>query len=511
MSQASAHFFLKNLHLVAIYHYLRAVKVFLSRFAVCFALLLGAVPLCAQWIPAPTPKREYRAVWLTTLKNLDWPSAPATTPLGEERQRQELCAILDTLQAVGINTVLLQTRLRGDVIYPSLHEPFSAFLTGKSGRRPTTYDPLQFAIEECHKRGMQCHAWMVALQVKDNKYVDPSSDAVVNHLCTMVREVVKGYDVDGIHLDYIRYPERQASGQAGKQTNRSSNTDAQAKRDNVTRCLRAVYHTVKAEKPWVCVSTAPLGKYRDTRRASSQGWNAYNTVFQEAQEWVREGICDVLFPMMYYDAHHFYPFVEDWAAHSYGRHFAAGLGIYQLAPDQLDWDIHTMLRQISYVRAFEGTTGGLPCYGDGACGYALFRAGFIMDNTKGIRDELRLLNAQPALVPALTWAATLRPDSPSAVSVTLVGDSIRIRWQTTGASLRYNLYCAVGTHMDLDDSRCLYLAAQDATSFTIPRPTRMQDVTLALTAIDRYGSESRPVVCYIPAAKKPQKDKTIIP
>ena len=493
MTQAPAHFFLKNLHLVAFYHYLRAVKVFLSRIVVCLTLLAGAVPLCAQWTPAPTPKREYRAVWLTTLKNLDWPSAPATTPLGEERQRQELCNILDTLQAVGINTVLLQTRLRGDVIYPSLHEPFSAFLTGKSGRRMTTYDPLQFAIAECHKRGMQCHAWMVALQVKDNKYVDPSSEAVVNHLCTMVREVVKGYDVDGIHLDYIRYPEKTKGME-------------QWRRDNVTRCLRAVYHTVKAEKPWVCVSTAPLGKYRDTRRTSSQGWNAYNTVFQEAQEWLREGICDALFPMMYYDAHHFYPFVEDWAAHSYGRHFAAGLGIYQLAPEQLDWDIHTLLRQMNYVRAFEGVSGYLPCYGDGACGYALFRAGFILDNTKGIRDELRRLNAYPALVPALEDHHHSRPDSPSAVNVTLVGDSIRISWSDAShADVAYNLYRAVGSPLDIDDSRCLYLTYQSGPPVTVPRPTRTQDVTFALTAIDRYGNESRPVVWTIPTVREPKR------
>lgn len=482
------------------------MKVFLSRIVVCLTLLAGASPLYAQWVSVPTPKREYRAVWLTTLKNLDWPSAPATTPLGEERQRQELCDILDTLQAVGINTILLQTRLRGDVIYPSLHEPFSAFLTGKSGRRPSTYDPLQFAIDECHKRGMQCHAWMVALQVKDNKYVDPASEAVVNHLCTMVREVVKGYDVDGIHLDYIRYPEKSSGGQADRRSGRGTAVDAQTKRDNVTRCLRAVYRTVKAEKPWVCVSTAPLGKYRDTRRASSQGWNAYNTVFQEAQEWLREGICDVLFPMMYYDAHHFYPFVEDWASHSYGRHFAAGLGIYQLAPEQLNWDIHTLLRQINYVRAFEGPTGSLPCYGDGASGYALFRAGFIMANTKGIRDELRRLNAYPALVPASADQHHARPDSPSAVNITLVGDAIRISWAApTHPATAYNLYRAVGTPLDIDDSRCLYLTYQHGPTIAVPRPTRTLDVTYALTAIDRYGNESRPVVWTIPAARKPKR------
>ena len=451
----------------------------------------------AQWAPSATPKREYRAVWLTTIKNLDWPSAPATSPAGEERQRAELTAILDTLKAVGINTVLLQTRLRGDVIYPSSLEPFSAFITGKDGRRTMTYDPLQFAIDECHRRGMQCHAWMVALQVKDNKYVDPSSPAVVDHLCHMVREVVRGYDVDGIHLDYLRYPEKSAAQPAKKskspQANKATKDDAQWRRDQVTACLRAVYRTVKAEKPWVCVSVAPLGKYRNTARASSQGWNAYNTVYQEAQEWLREGICDALFPMMYYDAHHFYPFVEDWASHTYGRHFAAGLGIYQLDPAQLNWGLNTFRSQLHYVRAFADGT-----YARTANGYALFRAGFIMNNIKGIRDELRYLNAHPALVPALTWESGHRPDSPSAVSFTLTGDSIRISWSQqankSAGELHYNLYCAVGNPFDIDDARSLFLTYQSGTTITVPRPTRTEDVTFALTAIDRYGNESRPVV-----------------
>lgn len=492
-----AHFFERISSYTRFFSYLRGVKRFVALKLLFLSLLIVAygVPLHAQeaWKPAVTPKREYRAVWLTTIKNLDWPSAAATTAAGEQRQRAELCAMLDTLKAVGINTVLLQTRLRSDVIYPSLREPFTAFLTGKEGNQTTTYDPLRFAIDECHKRGMLCHAWMVALQVKDNKYVDPAEPAVVSHLCDMVREVVRGYDVDGIHLDYLRYPEK-TKGQD------------QWRRDNVTACLRAVYRTVKAEKPWVCVSTAPLGKYRSTARASSQGWNAYNTVFQEAQEWLHEGICDALFPMMYYDGGNFYPFVDDWAAHTYGRHFAAGLGIYQLASNELNWSLHTIRSQMNYVRDFGNGT-----YANSACGYALFRAGFIMNNTKGIRDELHHLNGSPALVPALTWHSSSRPDSPSAVSFTLAGDSIHISWAANkpisqqgnkaSSELRYNLYCAVSNPLDIDDASCLYLIYQSGPMLTVPRLTRTQDVTYALTAIDRYGNESRPVVWHLKAKK----------
>ena len=457
------------------------------------ALLILMLVMCgltaahAQF--ADTPKREYRAVWLTTIKGLDWPTHTATTAYGEEQQKAELRHILDTLQAVGINTVLLQTRLRGDVIYPSLMEPFASVFTGHEGRRPS-YDPLAFAIDECHRRGMQCHAWMVALQVKDNKYVDPSSAAVVDHLCSMVREVVRGYDVDGIHLDYIRYPEKTHGNESWR-------------RDNITRVMRAVYATVKAEKPWVIVSAAPLGKYRDTRRYSSHGWNAWGTVFQEAQEWTREGIVDALFPMLYYKDQHFYPFVDDWSANAHGRHFAAGLGIYQLDRQEQNWPLSVIRQQICYTRSFDThTADGMTC-GTGANGYALFRAGFICNNTKGLKDELRHLNATPALVPALTWQRGENPDAPQGVSVTLMADHIRISWAATDPHLHYNLYRSVGTPVRLDDARHLCRTYLEGSSITLPRlrtstPIAAQgeasDTYYALTAIDRYGRESRPVI-----------------
>ena len=252
----------------------------------------------------------------------------------------------------------------------------------------------------------------------------------------------------------------------------------------------------------MCVSVAPLGKYRNTARASSYGWNAYHTVFQEAQEWLREGICDVLFPMLYYDAHHFFPFVDDWSEQSYGRHFVAGLGAYQLAPEELNWDINVILRQIHFVRAFEGAEEGT-CYGDGASGYALFRARFIMQNTKGIRDALHYLNQYPALVPALAWEKKGRPDSPSSVSFSCVGDSIRIQWMARGGQgIRYNLYRAIGSKaVDITDGCHLYLTYQEGTTITVPRATRTLDAAYALTAIDRYGNESRPVMWTIPAVK----------
>lgn len=476
----------------------------------------------------PLQKREYRAVWLTTLKNLDWPSRPATSPAEEERQRSELCTMLDTLQAVGINTVLLQTRLRGDVIYPSLIEPFATVFTGKEGRRPT-YDPLAFAVKECHKRGMQCHAWVVALQVKDNIYVDPSQTAVVDHLCRVVDEIVRNYNVDGIHLDYIRYPEK-TKGQD------------QWRRDNVTRCMRAVYNTVKELKPWVCVSAATLGKYRDTKRFSSYGWNAYNTVFQEAQAWTSEGIVDALFPMLYYRDKHYFPFVADWAEHANGRHFVAGLGIYQLDKAEQNWDLEAIRCQLEFMRSFEGSVResiepgwGFEkvqesmIYGKGASGYALFRAGFIMKDTKGIRNEIRAWNHLPALVPVIPTATTVNPSAPAMLRGSISRDKVTLRWvPSTHPGLpsstpeqpiathseepvRYILYRSVGTPVDIDNASHIWKTYQEGTSVTVTRCTRRQNTYYAVTAIDKYGRESAPAYWTDKVLKPKQTDHKLQP
>ena len=132
------------------------------------ALTLGITLVHAQFVDAP--KREYRAVWLTTIKGLDWPDETQAGRDREEEQKEALCTILDSLQGININTILLQTRIRGDVIYPSRIGPFTQVFTGQHGVAPT-YDPLAYVIDECHKRGMQLHAWLVTIPLGDEAHV----------------------------------------------------------------------------------------------------------------------------------------------------------------------------------------------------------------------------------------------------------------------------------------------------------------------------------------------------
>ncbi|MBQ5627487.1 MAG: family 10 glycosylhydrolase, partial [Bacteroidaceae bacterium] len=320
----------------------------------------------------PSPKYEYRAVWLTTIENLDWPRTQVKRPADIEKQKAELVVILDSLQAMHINTVLLQTRVRGDVIYPSSIEPISHVLTGVSGKSPG-YDPLAFAIEECHKRGIRLHAWLVTLPLgKDEHvrrlgrnslpnrqsnlctrykgawYMEPGNPATADYIAALVKEIVQNYDVDGIHLDYVRYPDSVDGYPDGSLFVRHGKRMSLAawRRSNITRIAAGVYSAVKQLKPWVCVSCAPLGKYDNLTRYSSLGWDAYNTVYQDAQGWLRDGIMDALFPMLYFNGNNFYPFVLDWCENSHGRHVAPGVGIYRLLPVYGGWPQLEIERQM---------------------------------------------------------------------------------------------------------------------------------------------------------------------
>ena len=415
------------------------------------------------------PKYEYRAVWLTTIENLDWPHTQVRIPADVERQKAELVTILDSLQAMHINTVLLQTRVRGDVIYPSSIEPFSHVLTGKSGKDPG-YDPLAFAIEECHKRGIQLHAWLVTLPLgkmehvrrlgkkalptknpaictryKGAWYMEPGNPATADYITALVTEIVQNYDIDGIHLDYVRYPDSVDGYPDGylfvKYGKRMSL--ATWRRANITRIADSVYSAVKQLKPWVRVSCAPLGKYSNLARYSSLGWDAYNTVYQDAQGWLRDGVMDVLFPMLYFNGNNFYPFVLDWCENRHGRHVVPGIGIYRLVPEHGGWPQIEIERQMCTSRSAT------------ADGIMMFRTAHLVGNAGGVRDIYTRIYDRPALIPPMDWIVDA-PATPCVTEALRDVSGISLQWGAVSPSegfpaVRYNVYAAIGDTVDVDN------------------------------------------------------------
>ncbi|MBQ9362037.1 MAG: family 10 glycosylhydrolase [Bacteroidaceae bacterium] len=475
---------------------------------------------------ADIPKRELRAVWVTTLSGLDWPKTKATSQFGIEQQKRELCQLLDQLKACHINTILLQTRVRGSVIYPSAIEPWDQCLTGQFDRSPG-YDPLAFAIEETHRRGMELHAWVVtipAFKVEVAKrmgrrsllsthpdllkkyngqyYLDPGLPGTADYLSAVVAEIVSKYDVDGIHFDYIRYPENAASfpdGTTYKKYGQGKNKTPW-RRDNVTTIVRRLYKEVKSHKPWVVMSSSPVGKYRDTHRYSSKGWNCFDAVHQDAQGWLREGIQDALFPMMYFTGDHFYPFAVDWQEGSYGRHVAPGLGIYFLHPQEKNWSLDVITRELFYLRQ------------NGLAGQAYFRSRFLTDDVKGIYGYLRnTFYAYPALPPQYQWSDSIPPTKPDGFTLAETGNPMgQLCWHPSTdnqqGGVRYNVYASSSFPVDTSRPENLVAMLLPSPCYTYNRVTTLLcGLHLAVTAIDRSGNESEPAQLALPERKTPTR------
>lgn len=445
----------------------------------------------------PNPKYEVRAVWLTTIGGIDWPHSYAQSERSAEKQKEELRAILDRLQKANINTVLLQTRIRATTIYPSQYEPWDGCLSGFPGKSPG-YDALQFAIDECHKRGMEVHAWVVTIpvgkwnsygcrqlrkrfprlikRIDQDGYMDPEAPQTGSYLAEMCREIVQRYDVDGIHLDYIRYPETWKF-RIGKDQARG----------NITRIVEKIHQAVKQEKPWVKMSCSPIGKFDDLSRYWSHGWNAYTKVAQDAQAWLKDGLMDELFPMMYFRGDQFFPFAIDWKEHSYGKIIAPGLGIYFLDPKEGKWNISDITSELYHLRNI----------GEG---HAFFRNKFLLDNHQGVYDFVTAhFNRYPALVPPMTWESNKRPLQPVTLCIEEKEGTTTLRWDN---SLQYEDGTAIKTpsiYNNVYASKEYPVDVHDARNLILTRTTRRQLTTrtgstptyYAVTTTDGFGNESR--------------------
>ena len=454
--------------------------------------LLVLLSLIAAISASAQPKYEVRAVWLTTIGGIDWPSTYAHDDMGITEQQRQLIGILDRLKAAGINTVLLQTRVRATTIYPSNIEPWDGCLSGKPGRSPG-YDALQFAIDECHRRGMELHAWVVTIpvgkwnsygcqqlrrrfgklimKIGEEGYMNPESSFTADYIAGICEEITKNYDVDGVHLDYIRYPE----------TWRGRKSSS-----HITNIVRTIYEKVKFYKPWVKLSCSPIGKYDDLSRYRSNGWNARSRVAQDAQYWLQAGWMDQLYPMMYFQSNNFYPFALDWQENSHGRTISAGLGIYMLHPKEGRWQLPEVKRQLNVSRQI-------------GMGHCYFRARFLLDNIKGVYDYAQWFDRHPALVPPMTWEHHAPPTPPTSFKVRHNAKEDQLSWSgaqdhSNGPYLLYNIYSSDEYPVDISNPANLIATRYLWEHIQIPQTiTVKRSLHYAVTAIDRYGNESMPV------------------
>ncbi|MFZ1313515.1 MAG: family 10 glycosylhydrolase [Chitinophagaceae bacterium] len=397
------------------------------------------------------PKYEFRGVWIATVNNIDWPQSGMTDP---EKQKADYIRLLDLHQQNGMNAMIVQVRPAADAFYPSQYEPWSQWLTGVQGKPPTPYyDPLQFMIEETHKRGMEFHAWLnpyravhhigqssVApnhisrvhpewfLTYGDKKYFNPGNKEAQAFVVKVVRDIVKRYDVDAIHMDDYFYPYRipgkefPDAASYAKSGSKLSKDDW--RRSNVDTIILALSKAIKEEKKMCRFGISPFSVWRnkdkDPVRGSDTraGQTNYDDLYADILLWLQKGWIDYVTPQLYLEIGHdkidYAKMLDWWSRNSFGRHIYIGHGIYRTAENQPKWKNPAELpNQIKLLRRYPNVQGSI-----------YFSSKSFERNPNGWNDSLRdNYYKYPALLPPMRWIDNEKP-WPPIVERSITNDSI---------------------------------------------------------------------------------------
>jgi uncharacterized lipoprotein YddW (UPF0748 family) len=446
-------------------------------------------------------QRETRAVWVTTNFRLDWP--PKT--LNQEVQKSELRNIIDNIKRKKLNTVYFQVRSNGTTMFESSYEPYSPYLTGKTGGKPS-YDPLEEAIKECKRRGLDIHAWINVMRcyageessalshpdhlmnkhrdwiVEFNEngstsyWLDPGLPEVRDYLVNLISEIVTLYAVDGVHLDFIRYPGKdfkddQSYAKYGDGMNRED-----WRRNNITLFLEQLNLRLRSIRPYVKIGVTPIGIYANINGA--RGMQGYSSVFQDSRTWLKLGVIDYAVPQIYWnfnDNPKFDKLALDWRLNSYGRNIVLGIAAYK---DDVKSEIENM---IAYSRHI------------GAQGISFFRYSHIKDYTFKSFEYY----AYPA---EMAWLDAVKPNPPFNLSYKIREYdplTLTLKW----AEPEYNNDDAVTDYYALyslpfdtaeTDHKYLYdvvKASHDSLMISFGQPRRV-NYHLALKSVDKLWNES---------------------
>ncbi len=426
--------------------------------------------LPASELPPPAP-REFRAAWVATVANIDWPSKRATTT---EAQKAEAVEIIEKARAIGLNALIFQVRPAADALYASVLEPWSEYLTGEQGRAPDPYyDPLQFWIEESHKRGIELHAWFNPYRARHTSaksknapnhianthpavvksyggflWMDPGEPFAAQRTLDVILDVVRRYDIDGVHIDdyfypypvnvpgsmppvEIDFPDERPWNEFLSQGGAPDR--AAFRRDNVNRLVEAIYAGVKKEKPWVRFGVSPFGLGRpDKRPPDIKGFSQYDKLYADVELWLQQGWMDYLAPQLYWPIAQkeqaFEVLLDYWhRANTAGRHVFPGLytsritnpgnnAVTNEATDKT-WLPQEVSDQIALTRLRKVPQG-----------HVHFSAIALKENRRGINDVLKAERyAGLAVPPAAPWLSTARPAAPTVyTSASADRDSVRM-------------------------------------------------------------------------------------
>jgi uncharacterized lipoprotein YddW (UPF0748 family) len=427
---------------------LRATRSTLATLAL--GLLAGCVSTPKVVENPPPAPREFRAAWVATVANIDWPSK---TGLTADQQRAEAVAMLDRARALNLNAIILQIRPAADALYPSPFEPWSEYLGGKQGDDPG-YDPLKFWVEEAHRRGIQLHAWFNPYRARhfqaksgfapthiarthpdsvkvygEYHWMDPGDAFASKRTVDVVADVVRRYDVDGVHIDDYFYPypiavpnaprtppgtpaptlefPDEPSWKLYREGGGKLSRDGW-RRQNVDQLVERLYRAIHAVKPQVMFGVSPFGLGRPDRRPPGiEGFSQYDKLYADVELWLEKGWMDYLAPQLYWPrdrkGQEFPVLLDYWVKQNTAkRHVWPGFFTSQLNDTPRSWATEEILKQLELVRAEPGTTGHIH--------YSMIA---LMQDRKGISTQLQAgPNATPALMPATPWLDTTAPLAP---------------------------------------------------------------------------------------------------
>jgi uncharacterized lipoprotein YddW (UPF0748 family) len=489
-------------------------------------LLLCLFVFTSSKSQSPPPKRELRGAWIATFANIDWPSRTQTPA----QQRSALITILDHHKVTGINAIYFQVRSQCDAMYQSSIEPWSADLTGVQGRAPAPiWDPMQFAIDECHKRGMEFHAWInpyravsaagnlpgfaashVAKQHPEwllnngtTITLDPGLGAVRDYIISVITDIVKRYDVDGIHFDDYFYPPGTFNDNASFAADPRGFTDkASWRRDNVNLLIQRVYQTVIDTKPWVKFGVSPSGIYRNSTNpaigTATSGSEHYNAVFADSKKWLEQGWVDYIEPQVYWyigqPGANYAVIVPWWNNNANGRHIYIGMAGYKVndAAQGAPWANNpSMIPNEMRLNRSLPNISGQSIYNTSSLRAA---------NKLGFRDSLRLFFYQkPSLQPLMPWRDNQPPASASNLSaVRWADDSVVLKWTVPEAASneldkvkRFAVYRSEDPVIDINDANNLFaITVNDTSGFADKTITADKNYYYTITALDHFHNES---------------------
>ena len=395
-------------------------------------------------VSPPAAVREFRGAWVATVGNIDWPSRKDLTV---PEQKSELVAIMDRAVQVKLNAIIFQVRPACDALYASEIEPWSEYLTGTMGKAPEPfYDPLAFAVEQAHKRGLELHAWFnpyraghssAKLPVSPNHisrrhpelvrqygkqvWLDPGEKAVQDYSLKVVMDVVRRYDVDGIHFDDYFYPYKENDG-AGNELDFPDEASWQRygaghrlsrddwRRENVNSFIQRVNSSIKAAKPWVKFGISPFGIWRPQNPPQIKGFDAYGKLYADSRKWLAKGWVDYFVPQLYWAIERkeqSFPVLLKWwqQQNSKSRNLYAGLDTTKTRNGSgrgEAWAAEEIINQIRITRKQPGVTG-----------HVHWNMKSLMRNNALDETLSREVYNQSALVPASAWLGASQTGAPT--------------------------------------------------------------------------------------------------